>query len=51
MMTIEELKNEIREVKNNMMLELSEIDGRRDALIDSIHKLNMLLDTMEKNNG
>lgn len=50
-MTIEELKNEIREVKNNMMLELSEIDGRRDALIDSIHKLNMLLETMEKNNG
>lgn len=50
MMTIEELKNEIKEVKNNMMLELSEIDGRRDALIDSIHKLNMLLETMEKNN-
>ena len=49
-MTVEELKNEIREVKNNMMLELSEIDGRRDALIDSIHKLNILLETMEKNN-
>ena len=47
----EVFKNQVKEVKNNMMLELSEIDGRRDALIDSIHKLNTLLYDMDKNNG
>jgi len=50
-MTFEELTNQIREVKNNMMLELSMINGKKEVLINDINKLNEILDSMEKKHG
>ena len=46
MITIETFKNEINNLKDDMLRELTELNGKRDQLLKDIGKLNTLLALM-----
>ena len=47
-MTPEELLKQIKDMRNDMIRELAEINGRKDILLNKITQLNYLIDDYEE---
>ena len=50
-MTPEELYNEVKQMRDDMITELLEVNARRDVLLTQIAKINHLLTEFEKEQG
>lgn len=50
MITVETFTNEIENLKDDMLRELTELNGKRDQLLKDIGKLNTLLALMNEVN-